>query len=138
MAADANIDQLQELLLRLLHLAEAATNVGQGAAVALHCLLCSPGPHTYMVGILSTQPGTRELLQLKCRSSSSVASTAAAGMLSRPAEELLLPALQAPPEQVCAVLVSSIVPACYNAQTSFLIKQAAHTKRLSRDETGWF
>jgi hypothetical protein len=103
MAADANIDQLQELLLRLTHLVDGTSNAGQGAAVALHCLLCFPGPHTYMVDVISAQLGTRQLLQITCRNSSSVASTAAAGMLSRPIEELLLPALQATPEQVGAL-----------------------------------
>jgi hypothetical protein len=106
MAAAANIDQLQELLLRLTHLVDGTTNAGQGAAVALHCLLCLPWPHAYMVGVISAQPGTRQLLQFACRSnnSSCVASPASAGMLSRPVNELLLlPALQAPPEQVGAL-----------------------------------
>jgi hypothetical protein len=125
MAADANIDQLQELLLRLTHLADGTTNTGQGAAVALHCLLCSKGPHTYMVGVISAQSGTRKLLQCVCRSNSSVASTAAAGMLSRPVGELLLPAVQATPEQV-GDLICEQRRCCCEAQIS---KQAQPTTK---------
>jgi hypothetical protein len=101
--AAANIDQLQELLLRLLQLAagrNSSSSVAEGAAVALHCLFHTAGPHTCYVGAILAQPRSRLLLLDAVRSSSSVVRAVAWGILSRPKDDLLLPALQAPPEQV--------------------------------------
>jgi hypothetical protein len=106
MAAHANIDQLQELLLRLLQLAAGrqSSSVAEGAAVALHCLFYTAGPHTCYVGAILAQPRSQELLQAACRnsSSSSCVQAVAADMRSREVDDLLLPALQAPPDQVSA------------------------------------
>jgi hypothetical protein len=105
MSAAANIDQLQELLLRLLQLAAGrnSSSLAEGAAVALHCLSYHAGPHTCYVGAILTQPRSQELLLAACRKSSSTSSivrAAAAGILDKTMDDLLLPALQAPPEQV--------------------------------------
>jgi hypothetical protein len=68
MAAEASLDQLQELLLRLLQIAAGRNNssssrVSEGAAVALHCLFWSAGPHAYRCGLILCRPRSRELLQ---------------------------------------------------------------------------
>jgi hypothetical protein len=100
----ANIDQLQELLLRLLQLAAGRNHssiTAEGAAVALHCLFHAAGPHICHVGAILAQPRSRELMLAACRNSSSgVVRAVAAGILSTPRDDWLLPALQAPPEQV--------------------------------------
>jgi hypothetical protein len=101
--ANATIDQLQELLLRLLQLAavrNSSSITAEGAAVALHCLFHTTGPHSCYVAFVLAQPRSRELLQLACRSSSSVVQAAAAATLRRPVDDLLQPALQALSEQV--------------------------------------
>jgi hypothetical protein len=104
MAAAANIDQLQELLPRLLQLAAGRnSSVVDAAAVALHCLTHNAAPHTCYVGAILTQPRSQELLQAACRNSSSgssVVRAVAVSILSRLVDDLLLPAFQAPPEQV--------------------------------------
>jgi hypothetical protein len=120
MAAEATSDQLQELLLRLLQIAAGrpkpslhssssrSSSVAKGAAVALCCMFWSAGPHAYCCGLILCQSRSRELLQDACRNSSSrIVQAAAAGMLSRPFEQLLKPALQACPEKVGATDVGS-------------------------------
>jgi hypothetical protein len=103
MAAGDSVDQLQELLLRLLQLAagrNSSSVTAEGAAVALQSLSQTAGPHTCYVGAILAQPRSEELLVAACRNSSSVVQAVAAGLLNKTLDELLLPALRAPPEQV--------------------------------------